>query len=138
MIPVSSPGLIPNSANRSSETYTDSSLPAPLNQLRKGKNEDFYWNDLSLLRASLLKSAPTQGRQFCHGCGQLYGTTECLPRNSGGVRDSEFAHGVRTTLSSCQQNTNLFGWAWLITPTRLGFLFRRTFYITFWCNGIHD
>ena len=23
---------------------------------------------------------------------QLYGTTDCLPRNSGGVRDSEVAH----------------------------------------------
>ena len=135
---MSSPGLIQNSANRSSETYTDSSLPAPLNQLRLGKNEDFYGNDLSLLWASLLKSAPTQGHQFCHGCGQLYGMTECRPCNSGCVWDSEFAHGVRMTLSSCQQNTNLFGQAGLATPTRLGFLFWRTFYITFWCNGIHD
>ena len=77
-------------------------------------------------------------KDICHGCGQLYGTSECFPRNSGGVRNSEFAHGVRTTLSSCQQNTNLFGRAGLTTPTRLGFLFRRTFYVTFRCNGIHD
>ena len=34
VIPVYCPGLIPDSANRSSETYTNSSLPAPLNQLR--------------------------------------------------------------------------------------------------------
>ena len=52
-------------------------------------------------------------------------------RDSGRVRNSEFAHGVRTTLSSCQQNTNLFGRAGLTTPTRLGFLFRHTLYITF-------
>ena len=50
MIPVSGPGLIPDSANQNSETYMDSSLPAPLNQLRWGKNKDFYWNDLLLLR----------------------------------------------------------------------------------------
>ena len=75
---------------------------------------------------------------ICQGCRQLYSTTECLPRNSGGVRNSEFGHGVRTTLSSCQQNTNLFRRAGLTTPTRLGFLFRHTFYVTFWRNGIHD
>ena len=34
MIPVSGPHLIPDSANQNSKTYTDSSLPAPLNQLR--------------------------------------------------------------------------------------------------------
>ena len=34
VIPVSGLGLIPDSANWNSETYTDSSLPAPLNQLR--------------------------------------------------------------------------------------------------------
>ena len=33
VIPVSCPGLIQDSANRNSETYTDLSLPAPLNQL---------------------------------------------------------------------------------------------------------
>ena len=75
---------------------------------------------------------------MCHGCGQLYGTSECPSRNSGSVRDSEFTHGVHMTLSSCKQNTNLFGRAGLTTPTRLGFLFRCTFYVTFWRNGIHD
>ena len=70
--------------------------------------------------------------------GSFSGTSECLPRNSGGVRNSEFAHGVRMTLSSCKQNTNLFGRAGLTTPTRLGFLFRLTFYVTFRRNGIHD
>ena len=35
-----------------------------------------------------------------------------FPRNSGGVRNSKFAHGVRTTLLDCQQNTILFGRAW--------------------------
>ena len=63
---------------------------------------------------------------MCHGCGQLYDTTGCPPHNSGGVRDSEFAHRVRMALSSCQQNIILFGWAGLTTPTRLGFLFQHT------------
>ena len=68
---------------------------------------------------------------MCHGCGSF-------PRNSGGVRNSEFAHGVCKTLSSCQQNTILFRWAGLTTPTRLRFLFQLTFYITSRRNGVYD
>ena len=59
---------------------------------------------------------------MCHGCGQLYGTSECLPRNSGGVRNSEFTHGVSTTLSSCKQNTNLFRWAGAYHTNKVGVL----------------
>ena len=49
-----------------------------------------------------------------------------------------YAHGVSKTLTSCQQNPILFGWAGLTTPTRLGFLFRLTFSVTSWRNDNYD
>ena len=39
----------------------------------------------------------------------LNGMDKGSPRNSGGVRNSEFERRVRTTLSSCQQNTIYLG-----------------------------
>ena len=51
------------------------------------------------------------------------------------VRNSEYAHGVRKTLTSCQQNPILFGQAGLTTPTRLGFLLWLTFPVTSQSNG---
>ena len=48
------------------------------------------------------------------------------------------AHRVHKTLTRCQQNTILFGWAWLTTPTRLGFLFWLTFSVTPRHNGNYD
>ena len=47
-------------------------------------------------------------------------------------------HGVRKTLTSCQQNPILFGQAGLTTPTRLGFLFWLTFPVTSRHNGNYD
>ena len=47
-------------------------------------------------------------------------------------------HGVRKTLTSCQQNPILFGRAGLTTPTRLGFLFRLTFPVTSRRNSNYD
>ena len=49
-----------------------------------------------------------------------------------------YAHGVRKTLTSCQQNPILFGWAGLTTPTRLGFLFWLTFSVTSQRNNNYD
>ena len=46
------------------------------------------------------------------------------------IRNYGYTHGVRKTLTSCQQNPILFGRAGLTTPTRLGFLFRLTFSVT--------
>ena len=57
---------------------------------------------------------------------------------SGGVRNYGYMHGVCKTLTSCQQNPILFGWAGLTTPTRLGSLFRLTFPVTSRCNGNYD
>ena len=54
------------------------------------------------------------------------------------VRNYGYAHGVRKTLTSCQQNPILFGRAGLTTPTRLGFLFRLTFPVTSRRNGNYD
>ena len=54
------------------------------------------------------------------------------------VQNSEYAHGVCKTLTSCQQNPILFGRAGLTTPTRLGFLFRLTFPVTSRHNGNYD
>ena len=54
------------------------------------------------------------------------------------VRNYRYAHGVRKSLTSCQQNPILFGQAGLTTPTRLGFLFRLTFPVTSWRNGNYD
>ena len=54
------------------------------------------------------------------------------------VRNYGYAHGVRKTLTSCQQNPILFGRAGLTTPTRLGSLFRLTFPVTSWRNGNYD
>ena len=54
------------------------------------------------------------------------------------VRNSEYVHGVRKTLTSCQQNPILFGRAGLTTPIRLGFLFRLTFPVTSQRNGNYD
>ena len=54
------------------------------------------------------------------------------------VRNYGYTHGVHKTLTSCQQNPILFGWARLTTPTRLGFLFWLTFPVTSWCNGNYD
>ena len=54
------------------------------------------------------------------------------------VWNYRYVHGVCKTLTSCQQNPILFGWAGLTTPTRLGFLFRLTFPVTFQCNGNYD
>ena len=42
------------------------------------------------------------------------------------------------SLSSCQQNTILFGRAGLTTPTRLKFLCQPTFHVPFQHNGMHD
>ena len=47
-------------------------------------------------------------------------------------------HGVCKTLTSCQQNPILFGWARLTTPTRLGSLFQLTFPITSRRNSNYD
>ena len=47
-------------------------------------------------------------------------------------------HGVCKTLTSCQQNPILFGWAGLTTPTRLGFLFWLTFPVTSRRNGNYN
>ena len=54
------------------------------------------------------------------------------------IQNYGYTHGVRKTLTSCQQNPILFGWAGLTTPTRLGFLFRLTFSVTSRCNGNYD
>ena len=54
------------------------------------------------------------------------------------IRNYGYAHGVRKTLTSCQQNPILFGRAGLTTPTRLGFLFRLTFSVTSWRNSNYD
>ena len=54
------------------------------------------------------------------------------------VRNYEYVHGVRKTLTSCQQNPILFGRAGLTTPTRLGFLFQLTFPVTSRCNGNYN
>ena len=54
------------------------------------------------------------------------------------IQNYGYTHGVRKTLTSCQQNPILFGWAGLTTPTRLGFLFRLTFSVTSWHNGNYD
>ena len=54
------------------------------------------------------------------------------------VRNDEYAHRVRKTLTSCQQNPILFGRAGLTSPTRSGFLFRHTFLVTSWRNGNYD
>ena len=54
------------------------------------------------------------------------------------VQNSEYVHGVRKTLTSCQQNPILFGRARLTTPTRLGFLFQLTFPVTSRRNGNYD
>ena len=54
------------------------------------------------------------------------------------VWNSEYAHGVCKTLTSCQQNPILFGRARLTTPTRLGFLFQLTFPVISQCNGNYD
>ena len=66
--------------------------------------------------------------QFGHG----------VSHNSGGSGIPITCTGVRKTLTSCQQNPILFGWARLTTPTRLGFLFRLTFPVTSRCNGNYD
>ena len=80
---------------------------------------------------------PTQGRQFCHSCGQLYGLATGFSIILA-VWNSKYTHGVCKTLTSCQQNPILFGWAGLTTPTRLGFLFQLTFPVTSRCNGNYD
>ena len=54
------------------------------------------------------------------------------------VRNYGYVHGVRKTLTSCQQNAILFGQAGLTTQTRLGFLFRLTFPVTSRRNGNYD
>ena len=54
------------------------------------------------------------------------------------IRNYGYAHGVRKTLTSCQQNPILFGRARLTTPTRLGFLFWLTFSVTSWRNSNYD
>ena len=54
------------------------------------------------------------------------------------IRNYGYAHGVRKTLTSCQQNPILFGQTRLTTPTRLGFLFWLTFSVTSRCNGNYD
>ena len=54
------------------------------------------------------------------------------------VQNSEYAHRVCKTLTSCQQNPISFGRTGLTTPTRLGFLFSLTFPVTSWCNGNYD
>ena len=51
------------------------------------------------------------------------------------VQNYGYVHGVRKTLTSCQQNPILFG---LTTPTRLGFLFRLTFSVTSQSNGNYN
>ena len=47
-------------------------------------------------------------------------------------------HGVRKTLTSCQQNPILFGRAGLTIQTRLGFLFRLNFPVTSRHNSNYD
>ena len=54
------------------------------------------------------------------------------------IRNYGYVHGVRKTLTSCQQNPILFGRAGLTTPTRLGFLFRLTFSVTSRRNSNYD
>ena len=54
------------------------------------------------------------------------------------VQNDKYTHGVRKTLTSCQQNPILFGQARLTTPTRSGFFFRCTFLVTSWCNSYYD
>ena len=54
------------------------------------------------------------------------------------IRNYGYMHWVCKTLTSCQQNPILFGWAGLTTPTRLGFLFRLTFSVTSRRNGNYD
>ena len=61
-----------------------------------------------------------------------------VSRNFRQIWNYESAHGVRKTLSSCQQNPILCGWAGLTTPTRLGFLFWLTFTVTPQRNGNYD
>ena len=54
------------------------------------------------------------------------------------IRNYGNAHRVRKTLTRCQQNTILFGQAWLTTLRRFGFLFRLTFLVTPQHNGNYD
>ena len=54
------------------------------------------------------------------------------------IQNYGYMHRVRKTLTSCQQNPILFGWAGLTTPTRLGFLPWLTFSVTSWHNGNYD
>ena len=54
------------------------------------------------------------------------------------IRNYGYMHGVRKTLTSCQQNPILFGRAGLTTPRRLGFLFWFTFSVTSRYNGNYD
>ena len=54
------------------------------------------------------------------------------------VQNYGYAHEVRKTLTSCQQNPILFGRAGLTTPTRLGSLFWLTFPVTSRRNGNYD
>ena len=61
-----------------------------------------------------------------------------VSHNSGGSGIPSTRTGFRKTLTTCQQNPILFGWAGLTTPTRLGFLFRLTFPVTSQHNGNYD
>ena len=54
------------------------------------------------------------------------------------VQNYRYAHGVRKTLTSCQENPILFGCSGLTTPTRLGSLFQLTFPVTSRRNGNYD
>ena len=61
-----------------------------------------------------------------------------VSRYSSGSGITGMRTGVRKTLTICQQNPILFGWAGLTTPTRLGFLFWLTFSVTSRCNGNYN
>ena len=74
---------------------------------------------------------------MCHSCGQFMVWPRGFPLFQR-VWNYGYMHGVRKTLTSCQQNPILFGRAGLTTPTRLGFLFRLTFPVTSRHNSNYD
>ena len=79
--------------------------------------------------------------KLLHTCVAAAGSFTVRPRGFllfRWVRNYGYAHGVRKTLSGCQQNPILFGQAGLTTPTRLGSLFQLTFPVTSRHNGNYD
>ena len=80
---------------------------------------------------------PTQGHQFCHGCGQLYGSAAGFPVIPVGPEFQVSARGPQDPIQISTESI-LFGRAGLTTPTRLGSLFRLTFSVTSQRNGNYD